>query len=488
MKSDTKEVGKNTLIYGLGNALNKLLGFILIPIYTSYIPIKDFGVLAILEVSIVALIQILNFGIVAGHQRYFFIRKEENNYGEFLFTINLALLSLIFLFTVPTLFYSKEISFFLFDTSNYSQSVFVTILIIIFEILIIIPFQILQFENKPILYVAFGFLKLLISLLFTLLFILKYNMGIYGIMLGRIIGVSSIYFIQLTLIILKRISFSFKFKYLEEVFKYGFPIVFYAISYLIFTFSDRYMLNWLSGKTDVGLYSFGYKMANFINLIFIQSFGLSYLPSVFKKEKEYDNKAFYSKMLLFYTVAVSFIILFFVATYEFALIPFVKNKSYLVGLSIVPVISISFLIHGMNNFASIGLYLKNKTKLLVFTSTATAIMNIILNYWMIPKYGFMGAAYATLISQFFNTFIMTILSQKLFFINYNWKKITLIMFSLILSLYTINLFDSSSLNILFNITVVIIFSLIIFLFVLKKEEKEAIFYLIRKIRIKDKKQ
>lgn len=81
MLDKVKTLTKNTAIYGFGNALNKLLGIILIPLYTTYIPVSDFGVLAIMEITILALIQILNFGTVNGHQRYFYIEKEKNEYG-----------------------------------------------------------------------------------------------------------------------------------------------------------------------------------------------------------------------------------------------------------------------------------------------------------------------------------------------------------------------------------------------------------------------
>jgi O-antigen/teichoic acid export membrane protein len=242
------------------------------------------------------------------------------------------------------------------------------------------------------------------------------------------------------------------------------------------------MINWLVGKRDVGLYSFGFKMANFIDLIFIQSFGLSYLPALFKKEKTKDNKVFYSKMLLFYTVIVSSIILLFIATYEFALIPFVKNDTYLLGLIIVPIISFSFLIHGMNNFASTGIYLKNKTKLLIYTSTITAALNIVLNYFMIPAYGFVGAAFATLISQIINTGMMIILSQKLFYINYPWKKIFITITGLILMLGLIIYWDKLSFgyNLAFNIFIVIIFIFILYTMVLSNQEKQTIILLINK--------
>jgi len=64
--------------------------------------------------------------------------------------------------------------------------------------------------------------------------------------------------------------------------------------------NDRYMLNWLSTDIETGKYSFGFKIANFINLIFVATVGMSFMPSVFSKEKEENNTRYYRKMLTYY--------------------------------------------------------------------------------------------------------------------------------------------------------------------------------------------
>ena len=77
MLDKLKRLGSQTFIYGTGNLINKLLGFILIPVYSQFIPIADFGILAVLEISILFLTSLLHFGINSGHQRYFYIEKEN---------------------------------------------------------------------------------------------------------------------------------------------------------------------------------------------------------------------------------------------------------------------------------------------------------------------------------------------------------------------------------------------------------------------------
>ncbi len=471
MKAETRKIGKDTLIYGIGNALNKLLGFILIPVYTSYISLNDFGVLAVMETSVLFLVQLLHLGIINGHQRYFFLRKEDNTYPSFLFSNYIGTIAFTSILILPFFFLNGFISQILFDTVDYNRLIILTLAIIFFEVVNIIPFQILQFENKPIAYIAQSFAKLLISLFVTLVLVIHYKLGIEGILWGRLAGLMLLALYQNITVILKRIEWKFSFSELKISIGYGFPIIFSSIGYLIFNFSDVYMLNELGTKADVGMYSFGFKIANFVNLIFIQSLGISYLPSMFANEKDENKESFYSKMLLFYSLAISFIVLFFVISYKDVLLLLIQNKDYALGLVIVPIISMGFLIKGMNTFTNVGILLKN-TKLLIWSSFSTAILNIVLNYFLIPKYGFLGAAYATLISQIINTSLITYLSNKVMRIHFAWSKIIITLLFLGIGL-VIN--ESLNFNLIINYTVkvliLIVFSVSIYTLVLSRAER-----------------
>ena len=114
--------------------------------------------------------------------------------------------------------------------------------------------------------------------------------------------------------------------------KFGLPAIAGNIGFLIFQMNDRYMLNWLSTDIETGKYSFGFKIANFINLIFVSTIGMSFMPSIFSKEKEENNTRYYRKMLTYYCFLIAFVILGFLFFYKDLLAPVVKNKDYWDGL------------------------------------------------------------------------------------------------------------------------------------------------------------
>lgn len=454
MLGQIRKLGKQTAIYGFGSILNKMLGFLLIPIYNNFIPIGAFGDLAVMEITILLLTSILHFGVFTGHQRYFFIEKEKNNYGSFLFTNYSGNVILTLLAVLPFFLFSSQLSTLFYDNSAQTVNLKIVSGIIVAEILCVIPFQILQFEEKAFRYLLLNAFKLTSSFLLTRYFVKDLSMGIEGILYARLAGAASTALISLFFVIIPRVKIKWDSSLLWLSMKFGLPAIAGNIGYLIFQMNDRYMLNWLSTDIETGKYSFGYKIANFINLIFVSTIGLSYMPSIFSKEKEENNTRYYRKMLTYYCFLIAFIILGFLFFYKDLLSLVAKNRDYWDGLAVVPMLSLSFMVMGMNYFVGIGLFLKNKMHHFVIPSLAAIILNITMNYFLIPIWGMMGAAYSTLISQIVYTSILTITSGRQMKIGFEWLKILMI-YSLAIALFiageftrSMNIFLSSFLKLM----------------------------------------
>lgn len=422
MLDKVRKIGTNTMFYGLGNVLNKSLGFILIPVYARLIPIGQYGVLAILELIIMLLLALLNFGITSGHERFFFLEKEKKEYNKFLYNnvLWLFLFSLVSLATISL--FRPGISMLFWGTPDYSYLLFLAGLITFVEINNIIPLQILQYEGKPLNYIITNLIRLVISVLATIYFVVSGKLGIEGILYGRLAGSGLAMVYQFFTIILPRIVVRFDFSKVKMTVRYGLPITVSLIGYLIFASSDRYMINWLLDESQTGMYGFGFKIANIVMLL-VQSIGIGYLPTMYQQEKQENNIRFYRKMLFYYTFIMTYAVLFFLFFYKIILWPVVQNKEYWNGVLIVPVMSFAFLIMGMNYFVNIGLILKNKTRYYFIPTFIAALVNIGLNFMLIKRFGFIGAAYSALISQIINTVMITAIANRFMPIGFEWKKI-----------------------------------------------------------------
>lgn len=437
MLDKIKNLGKQTAAYGFGSILNKVLGFILIPIYQKHIPIEEFGNLVYFETITLFLSAILSYGISVGHQRFFYIEKENKTYGLFLFNNFIGCILLASLSVFPMILFSGTIAESLTGLTNQTFNLQITLATVVVELIYILPLQVLQYENKPGSYIFYNALKLIVSFIISVVLVINFDMGITGFLLARFISVLLIVLITYFSVISPRCTFRFHIESLMKSLRFGFPHVVSTIGYTVFTVTDRFMLQALSTQDELGKYGFGARIANFINLIFVQTIGMSYFPSLMNNEKAADNLRYYRKMLTYYSFLISFLILGFLFYYKDILWIVGKNKEYWEGLNVVPILSLSFMVMGMNYFVQAGLFLKNKTKYYLIPSAIAVPVNIGLNFLLIPDYGMMGAALSVLSAQIVYTALLSYISGRFMKVGYEWAKILLVCF-LAMALYGVS--------------------------------------------------
>lgn len=422
MLDKIKKTGKNTAIYGIGNILNKSLGLLLIPFIQKYIPIQEYGWLTLIELIILALSSTIVLGITNGHERYFYTEKDKGTYGIFLFSnsiilffVSIAILSIFALFSQP-------ISMLIFKSDQYQFAILLSLIITFFEINNIIPFHILQYEEKATKYIVANSTRLLISLLASIYLVAYFKLGILGVLYGRLLGSGGFAIFQLLSTILPRVTFKFSFEKVKMSILYGFPMIISSIGFILFSMSDRFMLSHFSTAEQTGKYAFGFKIANLV-MIIVQSVGVGYLPSFYLQEKSENNARYYRKMLTYYTFSMSYLILIFLFFFKPLLKPIISNQDYWSGLDVVPILSLGFLLMGMNYFVNVGIVLKNKTSLLLIPTFVAASINIVLIYFLIPYFGYIGPAISTLVSQIIYVSIIAYISQRLIDISFEWGKV-----------------------------------------------------------------
>jgi O-antigen/teichoic acid export membrane protein len=428
MLNKLKSLGKQTAVYGAGSILNKMLGFALIPMYLKYVPIGSFGNLVYLETIIIFLSAFLNLGIGPAIQRFYLNEREQNTHGIFLFNNFFGCLILALLAITPVLLFSGTLSQIL--CKNAAQSVLfrISMWTVLVEVLYALPLYVLQFEEKPFQYLFYNVIKLCLGFGITILMVVHFSMGIEGVFMARLIAGGIALALTVGFVILPRCKFVLDISSVVKSIRFGFPMVVSNLGNTLYVLSDRVMLNWLGTEEMVGKYGFGLRIANFINLIFVQTIGMSYMPSIMSDESKAGNLRYYRKMLTYYCFLMAVLILGFLFFYRDALVIVGNNKEYWEGLKVVPVLALSFMIIGMNIFLGVGLFLKNQTKYYIIPTFSAVLVNIGLDFILIPACGIIGAAYSVVAAQIVYTGLLAWFSSKQMAIGFEWGKIMLIYF------------------------------------------------------------
>lgn len=215
----------------------------------------------------------------------------------------------------------------------------------------------------------------------------------------------------LTILFLKQRKISFKKEYLQFGFQVGFPIIFHSLSQTLLAQSDRVMMQVMDiSNSEIGIYSLFYTLSSVLTVI-LNALNNTWCPFYYDNlsNGEYDqiNKKARNYIELFSILAFGFLML----SPEVSMI--MGDESYYGGIRILPILVSAVFFTFMYQFPVNYEFYHKKTKIIATGTIGAAIINIVLNYLYIPRYGMYGAAIATSISYLALFALHFIIVQKL---------------------------------------------------------------------------
>ncbi len=465
MIENIKSTLKNSFIYSLGSISTKLAGLVLIPLYTDYLTVSEYGILALLEISSQLLIAVFSMKINSALFRWYWDEEYKSKQKPIFFTTFIFTIIISLSLSVILSKFAPYFSSLLFNTENYTYLFRLLLISAALQIISQIPLTLMRLQEKSILYSSANIARLIITLIVTIYFITSLGKRVEAVYEAQIIG-HVIFFIIIIKYILNNIEIRFQSKTLLAMLAFSFPLIFVEVSSVVFNITSRYCLNFLGTLADVGTFSLGFKIANSIHIFLISSAMLAVFPIVFKKMNDPDNKRFYSKLMTYF----SFVVMIFILTASIFSKEIIKiltdNREYWVAHEVIPLICLTIFFGMLKTLSLIGLHITKKTKTIAIITVLMTLLNIGLNLVFVFYWKSIGAAIATLLSQivFFISIFQS--AQKQYYIPFEIikvVKILLIGFILYLLSFVFNEF-SSFWRLTLKSTLILIFPLCLYFF------------------------
>lgn len=417
---------KDTIIYGLGNVAVKVVGVILIPLTTnkSFFSVDEFGILSLLEVTALVLTASMASALPQSLTRWFWDKEyKDNQKGIFFMTFATQLIvSLAFcLLLIPL---SGTLSTMLFSKPDWSRVVSLVILASGIQSVNNIINTLMRLQSRSTLYSITNLFKLTTVLSLTLYFIISKRMGLEGIYLAQVIGntVVTLFLLGYTV---KNSKIFFDRRVFFSMNSYGFPLFLANISTVLLNVIDKYSLNSLSVLKSVALYSLASKIVSVLKLVIVDSMKLAIGPMMFKKIDSPDSKRFYTKVLLYSSYVLMFgIVGISMFSYEIIKV-LADSKDYWAAIVIIPVLALSVFFVNLKDVTIYGLHIAKKTRIIGTIVALSTVLSLALNFLLIPVWDITGAAIATLLSQFIYWFACYYYSQKVFYIPFEIRKLSI---------------------------------------------------------------
>jgi O-antigen/teichoic acid export membrane protein len=390
IKQQIKRLTKNMLIYGVGQVLNRLIGFFLLPVFTSYLTPNDYGILSILGIITLfaTLLFSLGFGGAMGPV-YFESESDERKRGT-IWTSFLILLLCSLAFTIIGVSFCPSISRFAFQHETYCYLIMLSLIGVCFDI-IVMPFKFyLQFEEKAKPFVALSIISSFISLMASIIMVVILRRGATGMIEGQLF---SLFITFLVFFLPARPVFHLDWNLGKELLRLGIPLIPSSLFIFILLQGNKYIMQWSKGLDAVGLYSVGFNVGMAMNMAVsaFQSAWYPYFMSFFHKKEE--ARILFGRIFTYYVFGFGALsLLFYIAARPVMMI--MTHPSFHQAYKVVGLTSSAQFAYGAFLLLLPGIYFAKEVRYISVIQALTAIVATGVNFLLIPRYGLIAAGIA----------------------------------------------------------------------------------------------
>lgn len=405
-------------------------GFISFPIFTRLLSKEEYGIMNLISISLVLVEALSSVGLRHASQRFYSSYKDEKQLQKFYSTTILSSIAFGVLGTLIIFIISKMLSFWGIISNNVNSIFVVASFLIAIRILTKIIGCLFRVREMAKTYSVFAVLTKYIGMFLSIVFVMGYLYGIYGYFLGLVLG-ELLVLCVFWMFMVREMGYSgfyFSGDMLKEMVSYGFPMVLAGFAGTILTMGDRYLIGYFMSAEDVALYSVPYNLCSYVANVPIAAFDFAFVPMImneWSKKKHGENELHQqvNKVIKMYCI-FALPIIFGVSALGERIVVLLASNKYSGASYILPYVLIGEMLKGLFTPLTIGLFFSKKTKVLAKLTGFCAIINIIMNIFLIPVLGLLGAAISTLFCYIILLVVGGSISSTYFKLKMPWYNIT----------------------------------------------------------------
>ena len=416
---ELKRLARHSAIYGIGGLVSRILAVVFLPLYTHYLPPTAYGRVEIVTAATAVLSIVLQLGISNAFFRFYFdtsdlARRLVVVRTSFWFTMAMStaglVLGLVFATSIghvlqlghdPELVRAGAVG--LWAQTNYQQ------LTALFRV-----------EERSVAYAVASVVNVLITVAAMVLFVAVFHWGAVGLVVGNFVGTLCVYF-ALVAYRSEQLGLQFDRSLFREMQRFGMPLVPAALALWAINFVDRLFVAHYNGRGEVGVYSVAIRVGSVITFLML-AFRTAWPAFAYSIEDDREARRTYAFVLTYLLALASWIALALGALAPW-LVSLLATPAYQRADKAVALLAFAFAVYAGYTVLAIGSGRARKTQFNWIVTGVGAATNIGLNFWLIPRYGMVGAAISTVASYVVLFAGMTLYSQSVYPVPYQWRRI-----------------------------------------------------------------
>jgi O-antigen/teichoic acid export membrane protein len=420
LTAQIKRLARHSAIYGLGGIVSRILAVLLLPLYTRYLRPSDYGAIETLLALSAVLVTVFRLGISSAFFRFYFDATDEAGRTlvvrtSFWFTMASATLAL----TLGVIF-ATQISHVLFGTDHDADLVRAAFVGLWAQMNYEQLTSLFRVEERSVSYVIATLANLLVTVAATLVLVVGLDQGALGVIVGNFTGTLAVWAVLLAY---RRFQLGLQFDYglFRRMNKFGLPLVPSALALWAVNFIDRLFLVKLSSVHEVGLYSIGVRVASAIVLL-LTAFRTAWPAFAYSIEDDDEARQTYGYVLTYLVFIASWLALALGLLSPWIVHVLTTPAFYPASRVVAPLAFAGVAFAGYIVMA-IGVGRARRTQFNWIVTGVGAVVNIALCIILIPPYGMMGAAIATVAAYVVMFLGMVVNAQMVYRVPYQWRRV-----------------------------------------------------------------
>jgi O-antigen/teichoic acid export membrane protein len=395
---------------------------LLLPLYVRKIKGSEYGMVALATIALTLICIVLKLGI---NHAFFRSYAESDDPARRRKLVGSTLLFLLVTTSISSLLIylaaPQEAGIIFQGDVTRADLVRLVALNCFFEVMILVPDSILRATFRSARYSALNIAALAVQLAAIAYLVIEVAPNAHSVLLGRLIGTAFealIFFYAAR----RELSLSFSAEMVRDMLAFGVPLIFGQLSLMLFMTVDRFFIETYHTRAEVGVYAMANTIVSAISILVTVPFSQVWTVMRFSVMNEEGANEYYSRVLTYVTFVGMFLALGLSAVAGDAL-HLRGLKSYWPAETIIPLLAFSMVLDGASRVLNIGFTIKKRTIFAPIVTMAALIVNVALNFLLIPQHGPLGAAIATLLSYFFFCGLRYWVSNRFVKVEYEWRRV-----------------------------------------------------------------
>jgi O-antigen/teichoic acid export membrane protein len=408
---------KSSAVYALASLGAPLITLGLAPFLAHYLTKVDYGILTVMTTVIGLAAGITQLGLGSAFFRaYNFDYSTEHDRHRVLSTTLIILILVSSVAAVATMVTAPYVATLLFNQPGKGNLISLAAGVVLLQNLTVPGFSWLRAESRAGFYSVLSIANVIVALVANIVLVGVLHLGVAGSLMATGAGYATAAIVMMPVIVV-RTGIRFRSDIAKGLLAFGLPLVLNFVSYWVLQLSDRYLLALFRSLSETANYSVAYTLGSAINVVVITPFTLAWPTTMYMIAKRGDARQIFRLLFRWLSMVLMFTA-FALSLAGQIVLDQVFPASYRSAAPIIPVVAESLVFYGIYFILMAGANIRRKTWMAAIFTSVAAVVNLVLNLILIPRYGQMGAAVSTLVAYIILAALAYVANQRIYPVPY----------------------------------------------------------------------